>query len=71
MKRFFSSLLAIFFPWLILLMHDNPGGAFVSMIMQATIVGWPFASVWALRVMREAAEGNEKEKASETSKNQG
>ncbi|QBR85432.1 hypothetical protein E3983_13345 [Legionella israelensis] len=51
--RLLKSILAIFIPWLTLLIHDNPGGAIVALIMQATIIGWPFASAWALRVERE------------------
>jgi len=43
------SILAVFFPWLVLLIYDNPGGAFVALIMQATVIGWPFATAWAWR----------------------
>ena len=56
----FGGLLAIFFPWLSLLINDNPGGAFVALIMQVTIIGWPFASAWALRVHRENKEASKK-----------
>ncbi len=49
MKRITMSILAVFFPWLVLLINDNPGGAIVALIMQATVIGWPFASVWAWR----------------------
>lgn len=52
MKKAFMSLLAIFLPWLALLLNDNPGGAFVALIMQATVIGWPFASMWAWKVVR-------------------
>lgn len=51
MKRFFLSLLAILFPWLILLMNDNPGGALVALLMQATVIGWIPATMWAWRVV--------------------
>lgn len=54
MKRIMMSILAIFFPWLVLLIYDNPGGAFVSLIMQATVIGWPFATAWAWRVIHSA-----------------
>ena len=43
--------LAIFFPWLIFLFEDNPGGALVAFIMQASVIGWPPASIWALRTL--------------------
>lgn len=50
MKRILMSILALFFPWLVLLMYDNPGGAFVALVMQATVIGWPFATAWAWRL---------------------
>ncbi len=45
------SILAILLPWLVLLLFDNPGGALVALILQATIVGWPFAAIWAWRMV--------------------
>jgi uncharacterized membrane protein YqaE (UPF0057 family) len=51
MKRFFMSFLAIFFPWVILLIEDNPGGAFLALILQATAIGWPPASIWAWKIV--------------------
>ncbi|HRD69352.1 MAG: hypothetical protein Q8M40_02650 [Legionella sp.] len=51
MKRIIMSILAVLLPWLVLLIHDNPGGAFVALIMQATVIGWPFASMWAWRLV--------------------
>lgn len=51
MKRIIMSILAVFLPWFILLINDNPGGAFVALIMQATVIGWPFASIWAWRIV--------------------
>ena len=45
------SMLALFFPWVVLLVYDNPGGAVVALILQATIIGWLPASVWAWRVV--------------------
>ncbi|KTD34088.1 hypothetical protein Lnau_2058 [Legionella nautarum] len=53
-KLFFMALLAIFFPWLALLIEDNPGGALVALIMQATVIGWLPASIWAWRTVRDA-----------------
>ncbi|HBB7076164.1 hypothetical protein SCM19_07450 [Legionella pneumophila serogroup 1] len=49
--RIILSILAIFMPWLVLLIKDNPGGAVVALIMQATLIGWPFASIWAWRAV--------------------
>ncbi|MFA5959016.1 MAG: YqaE/Pmp3 family membrane protein [Tatlockia sp.] len=44
---------ALFFPWLVLLFKDNPGGALLALVMQASIIGWIPASMWAWRSMRE------------------
>lgn len=51
MKRLLMNLLAIFFPWVILLINDNPGGAFLCLVLQATMVGWIPASYWAWKVL--------------------
>jgi hypothetical protein len=51
MKRIMLSILALFFPWLVLLIKDNPGGAFVALLMQSTVIGWPFATMWAWRLI--------------------
>ncbi len=63
MKNFFQSMLAIFVPWVVILMDDNPGGAFLALILQVTIIGWIPAATWALRVVREKADKNKKKKA--------
>ncbi len=52
MKRFVMSLLALFFPWVLFLIDDNPGAALVALIMQATVIGWPPASLWAWKTVR-------------------
>ncbi len=49
MKQLFIAFLSVVAPWLVMLMNDNPGGAFVALIMQVTIIGWPFATLWAWR----------------------
>ncbi len=49
LARLFKLGMAVFFPWLVLLLNDNPGGALVALIMQASVVGWIPASVWAWR----------------------
>ena len=51
MKRPFMSFLAIFFPWAVLLIDDNPGGALVALILQATAIGWLPASIWAWTIV--------------------
>ena len=55
MKLFFMNILAIFLPWLALLISDNPGAAILALMMQATIIGWIPASMWAWRVVQEEA----------------
>lgn len=52
-KTLFLSLIACAFPWIVFLIEDNPGGALVALIMQASIIGWLPASLWALKVVRE------------------
>lgn len=47
MKKLFMYFLSLFLPWVVLLIYDNPGGAVVALIMQATVIGWPFATIWA------------------------
>ena len=47
--KIFMLVLAVFFPWAVLLINDNPGGAFIALVMQVTVIGWPFATVWAWR----------------------
>ena len=53
-KRLFMTCLALFFPWIVLLIEDNPGGALVALIMQASVIGWIPASLWALRTAKES-----------------
>jgi hypothetical protein len=53
MKRKMLSFLAVFFPWVILLIDDNPGGALLALIMQATAIGWIPASMWAWRIVHD------------------
>jgi hypothetical protein len=61
------------FPWVILLINDDPGGAFVALIMQATIIGWPFAASKAMAIVREqnnAAKKLKEEKLKQKEKEQ-
>lgn len=52
MKRTLMTFLAIFFPWLVLLIEDDPAGALIAMVLQVTIIGWIPASAWAFRSIR-------------------
>lgn len=51
MKLFLKSTLAIFLPWVIMIMDDNPGGMILALILQATVIGWIPASMWAWGVV--------------------
>lgn len=59
MKNFFKGLLCFLFPWLVMLINDNPGAALVTIFMQATLIGWPFASMWAWRVWHQESQSNQ------------
>lgn len=63
MKNFIMSTLAIFFPWVVMLIEDNLGGALLALILQATVIGWIPASMWAWRVVHEARAKKKKEKS--------
>ncbi len=54
------SILAIFFPWLVMLLYDNPGGALVALVLQATVIGWIPASIWAWRIVHGTAKNTPK-----------
>ena len=51
--QFVKSITALMFPWLILLIDDNPGGAFIALVLQATLIGWPFAAIWAWQIVHD------------------
>ncbi len=55
MKRFFMSFLSIVFPCLVLLIYDDPVGALIALLMQATFIGWIPAIIWARRTIRKNA----------------
>jgi threonine/homoserine/homoserine lactone efflux protein len=49
MKKMFILFLAVFFPWFVFLINDNPAGALLSLVLQVTVIGWPFTTIWAYR----------------------
>ena len=53
LRKLFRFLICFAFPWLVLFCYDNPGGALVALLMQATVIGWIPASMWAMRVIKE------------------
>ncbi len=60
MKRLMMLCLAIIAPWIVLFIKDNPSGALLALLLQASIIGWLPASMWAWRVVK----GTEKAKTS-------
>ena len=70
MKRTLLSFLAIFFPWLVLLIEDDPAGAFIAMVLQVTIIGWIPASAWAFRSISKN-EPKKKKTSAKTNQNKG
>lgn len=60
MKKFWI-FIALFFPWVILLLNDNPGGALVAFLLQATVIGWIPATIWALKIVNEDEKNPKKE----------
>lgn len=55
MKWIFMMILSIFFPWIIILMNDDPVGALIALLMQVTLIGWIPAIIWARRSIQKAA----------------
>ncbi len=51
MIRTIQLFLAIAFPWMVLLINNDPVGAFIALIMQTTLIGWVPASIWAWRTV--------------------
>ena len=51
LKRIFLVLLALFLPWLVMFIKDDPIGAILALVLQATIIGWIPATIWALRTL--------------------
>lgn len=47
-RKLFLFFIALTFPWALMLKNDNPGAAIAAIVMQITLVGWPFATFWAL-----------------------
>lgn len=56
MKRIMMAFLAIFFPWLLFFLKDNPVAGIIALVMQATLVGWIPASMWAWQTIHPASE---------------
>lgn len=42
-------LLAIIFPWMYFLWEDRLLAALASLALQLSLIGWPIATIWAIR----------------------
>jgi multisubunit Na+/H+ antiporter MnhB subunit len=49
MKKIMMFFCAIFLPFIFFLIKDNPGMAFVALALQGCVIGWPVATVLALK----------------------
>ena len=59
-KKFLNFIYVCGFPWIVILLNDNPIGAILALIMQVSLIGWIPAVVWARRVLKEGEEKEEK-----------
>ena len=64
MRRILLYIIALFFPWLVMFIKDDPGGALIALLLQATIIGWLPATIWAIRVIRKSDTKTEKPRKS-------
>lgn len=60
MKKFILYFFAIVFPFILFLILDLPGAAFVALGLQSTVFGWPVASIWAIKHVIKECEKDEK-----------
>lgn len=67
MKRTLMFILSLIVPWLVLLFNDDPVGALIALVMQATLIGWIPASMWAWKSVKKM-EGNKKAKPTSESR---
>ncbi len=47
MKQRTQLLVSIAFPWLLFLINDKPIAALAALLMQASVIAWIPASIWA------------------------
>lgn len=52
MKRILLSILAIFFPWIVILFDGKFIASMACLALQLTIIGWIPASIWAFKVAK-------------------
>lgn len=49
-------MVAIIFPWAIIFADDNPLGGVLALALQATLIGWLPASIWAWKIVHREPE---------------
>ncbi len=47
--KFFLYIFAVVLPPLAFFLMDLPGPALVAVMLQGTFIGWPIATIWALK----------------------
>ncbi len=52
MKRILLSILAIFFPWMVILIEGKFIAAMACLALQLTVIGWIPASMWAFKTAK-------------------
>jgi uncharacterized membrane protein YqaE (UPF0057 family) len=52
MKRVLLSILAIFFPWIVILLEGRFIASMACLALQLTVIGWIPASIWAFRAVK-------------------
>lgn len=72
MKKTLLSILAIFFPWIVILLEGKFIAAMACLALQLTIIGWIPASIWALKAVKnvQLPENNDIDGTQSTNKTQ-
>lgn len=72
MKKVLLSILAIFFPWIVILLEGKFIGAMACLALQLTVIGWIPASIWALKAAKnvQLPENNDIDSTQSTNKTQ-
>lgn len=52
MKRILLSILAIFFPWIVILLEGKFIASMACLALQLTVIGWIPASIWAFKAVK-------------------
>lgn len=52
MKRILLSILALFFPWIVILLEGKFIAALACLALQLTFIGWIPASIWAFNAVK-------------------